>query len=87
MLRCLHACMHAGTRSYENAARLLHITVFHFSRPDDPRPVSTSRDGSDAVAALPISQRPAAAEGEVARERSLLSELVTRAQPVAGLQV
>ena len=83
----LCACVPAGTHTYENAAQLLHITVFHFSRPDDPRPVSTSLNDSDAITAMPILQRPGATSKEIARERDLLSDLVTRAQHISGLQV
>ena len=59
----------------------------HFSRPDDPRPVSTSLNDSDAITAMPILQRPGATSKEIARERDLLSDLVTRAQHISGLQV
>ena len=79
--------MALGTASYPNPAGLYHITLFHFSRPDDPRPVSTSADHADDIKAQPISQRPGPMYSEVCSERRLLSQYVSTASPMSALKV
>ena len=86
-----------GARVFTNARADLHVTVFHFSHPSDPRPDALSRDGfggggggggsggggggAEDPAALPPARRPAAGARQLEAELAAAAELVAAAAP------
>ena len=70
---------------YVNAPEKLHITVFHMSRPDDPRPSSMSA-ADDAITAVPITDRRGPTDEEIASELAAMTSIVQQMQPLEHLE-
>ncbi|BDA42804.1 hypothetical protein COCOBI_03-6970 [Coccomyxa sp. Obi] len=84
--QAIKALLPAGTQVYANAPERLHITVFHMSRPDDPRPSSmTAHD--EALTAVPISNRRGPTDEEVADELAAMTSIVQHMPPLEHLEV
>ncbi|CAL8467549.1 g7087 [Coccomyxa elongata] len=84
--QAIKALLPAGTQAYANAPERLHITVFHMSRPDDPRPSSmTAHD--DALTAVPISSRRGPTDEEVAHELVAMRSIIEHMPPLEHLEV
>lgn len=71
---------------YVNAPEMLHITVFHMSRPDDPRPSSMSAY-DDAMTAVPITDRRGPTPEEISQELAAVTSIVQQMQPLEHLEV
>lgn len=65
---------------------MLHITVFHMSRPDDPRPSPMSAY-DDAMTAVPITERRGPTPEEISQELAAVTSIVQQMQPLEHLEV
>lgn len=77
----------AGTQTYANRPERLHITVFHSSRPDDPRPSTLAASMGDDLSSVPIWERRGPTSEEIKAELSAVRVVVLTTERPKEIEV